>query len=301
MKLSCPSRVIQICRSGVDMAIRKSHSSTTKGKRGRGETGYKPPHFDKEDRVKYYGVQCCLAIFEHRRQDIKRIFVTPEREDAFNHVLEWADRKRVPFKIAEYEEIARVAATEHHEGVMIEARPLKLMSPGDVLKKVADLQRGVILVMEGVENPHNVGAILRTACFFGVNGVLLHSQSVTSLSGAACRIAEGAAEHLPIAFMKDGSSILGLLKSRGWSLVATTPHEARSMYSVKWANKVVLMFGSEGAGLSQGALDSADVRVVIPRIGPLESLNVSAAVASVLTEARREAIVKGYVRRVALK
>ncbi len=301
MKLSCPFRVTQICRSGVGMAIRKTHSSTTKGKRGRGATEYKPPHFDKEDRVKYYGVQCCLAIFETRRSDIKRIFVTPEREDLFNHVLEWAERKRVPFKIAEYDEIARVAATEHHEGVMIEARPLKLMTPGDVLKKVADLQRGVILVMEGVENPHNVGAILRTACFFGVNGVLLHSQSVNSLSGAACRIAEGAAEHLPIAFMKDGASILGLLKSRGWSLVATTPHEARSMYTVKWPNKIVLMFGSEGSGLSQGALESADVRVVVPRVGPLESLNVSAAVASVLTEARREAIVKGHVRRVALK
>ena len=283
------------------MAIRKSQSSTTKGQRGRGTTEYKPPHFDREERTKYYGVQCCLAIFEHRRTDIKRIFVTPEREEAFDHVLEWAERKRVPFKIAEYDEIARVAATEHHEGVMIEARPLKLYAPGDLVRKVTDLQRGVILLMEGVENPHNVGAILRTACFFGVNGVILQSKTVTSLSGAACRIAEGAAEHLPIAFTKDYEATFNALKNRGWSFVATTPHEARSMYSVKWANKVVLMFGAEGTGLSPAALESADVRVVVPRIGPLESLNVSAAVASVLTEARREAIVKGHVRRVALK
>jgi len=301
MKLSCPFRVTQICRSGVSMAIRKSQSSTTKGQRGRGTTEYKPPHFDREERTKYYGVQCCLAIFEHRRTDIKRIFVTPEREEAFDHVLEWAERKRVPFKIAEYDEIARVAATEHHEGVMIEARPLKLYAPGDLVRKVTDLQRGVILLMEGVENPHNVGAILRTACFFGVNGVILQSKTVTSLSGAACRIAEGAAEHLPIAFTKDYEATFNALKNRGWSFVATTPHEARSMYSVKWANKVVLMFGAEGTGLSPAALESADVRVVVPRIGPLESLNVSAAVASVLTEARREAIVKGHVRRVALK
>jgi TrmH RNA methyltransferase len=282
------------------MAIRKSQSSTTKGQKGRGTTEYKPPHFDREERTKYYGVQCCLAIFEHRRADIKRIFVTPEREEAFDHVLEWAERKRVPFKIAEYDEIARVAATEHHEGVMIEARPLKLLAPGDLVRKVTDLQRGVILLMEGVENPHNVGAILRTACFFGVNGVFLQSKTVTSLSGAACRIAEGAAEHLPIAFTKDYEATFNALKNRGWSFVATTPHEARSMYSVKWANKVVLMFGAEGTGLSPAALESADVRVVVPRIGPLESLNVSAAVASVLTEARREAIVKGHVRRIAL-
>jgi TrmH RNA methyltransferase len=283
------------------MAIRKSHSSTTKGQRGRAPTEYKPPHFDREERTKYYGVQCCLAIFEHRRADIKRIFVTPEREEAFDHVLEWAERKRIPFKIAEYDELARVAATEHHEGVMIEARPLKLLAPGELVRKLTDLQRGLILLMEGVENPHNVGAILRTACFFGVNGVILQSQNVNSLSGAACRIAEGAAEHLPIAFTKDYEATFNALKNRGWSFVATTPHEARSMYSVKWANKVVLMFGAEGTGLSPAALESADVRVVVPRIGALESLNVSAAVASVLTEARREAIVKGHVRRVALK
>lgn len=283
------------------MVIRKSQSSTTKGGKGRGERRYTPPHFDKEPRVKYYGVQCCLTIFEKRRDDIKRIFVTPEQEETFDHVLEWAERRGVPYKLASYDEVARVAATEHHEGVMLEARPLELCSPAELLKRVTDLQRGVILLMEGVENPHNIGAILRTACFFGVNGVLLQSENVTSLSGAACRIAEGAAEHLSIAFTKNYGPTFAALKERGWSFVATTPHEARSVYSVKWANKVVLMFGAEGTGLSTAALESADVRAVVPRIGHLESLNVSAAVASVLTEARREAIVKGHVRRVALK
>ena len=246
-------------------------------------------------------MQCCLTIFEKRREDIKRIFVTPERKEIFAHVIKWAERRNIPFKVASYEEVARVAATEHHEGVMIEARPLELCSPGELVRRVTDLQRGVIVVMEGVENPHNVGAILRTACFFGVNGVLLQSQNVRSLSGAACRIAEGAAEHLTIAFTKDYGPTFTALKNRGWSFVATTPHEARSVYSVKWANKIVLMFGAEGAGLSAAALESADVRAVVPRIGPLESLNVSAAVASVLTEARREAIMKGHVRRVAVK
>ena len=171
------------------MAIRKSQSSTTKGQRGRGTTEYKPPHFDREERTKYYGVQCCLAIFEHRRTDIKRIFVTPEREEAFDHVLEWAERKRVPFKIAEYDEIARVAATEHHEGVMIEARPLKLLAPGDLVRKVTDLQRGVILLMEGVENPHNVGAIVRTAAAFGVNAIITterHSPALGGVLAKAC-------------------------------------------------------------------------------------------------------------------
>lgn len=157
------------------------------------------------------------------------------------------------------------------------------------------------MILEGVENPHNIGAILRTACFFGVEGVIIQSQQVNQLSGAACRIAEGAAEYLPIAFTKDYGPSFKALKERGFTFVATTPHEARSIYSIKWPDKLVLLFGAEGAGLSQAALASADMRTVVPRVGHLESLNVSAAVASVLTEARREAIVKGHVRRISLK
>lgn len=283
------------------MVIRKSHRSTTKRPRGRGETPYKPPHFDREPRAKYYGVRCCLAIFASRPDDIKRIFVTPEREELFAEMLEWAERKRVPFKVAAFDEVARVAMTEHHEGVMIEARPLQHLTPAALVRKVSDLQRGALLLMEGVENPHNVGAILRTACFFGVNGVILQSKNVSALSGAACRIAEGAAESIPIAFTADYGPTFRALKERGFSFVATTPHEARSIYSVKWPNKIVLMFGAEGGGLSQAALESADLRVVVPRVGPVESMNVGAAVASVLTEARREPIMKGHIRRAPLK
>lgn len=282
------------------MAIRKSHSSTTKGKRGRVVPKYKPPHFDKEPRAKYYGVRCCLAIFEARKEDIKRVFVSHDTEEQFDHVLNWAHRRNVPYRIVADDELSRVAATEHHEGVCIEARPQTVLSPTQLVRKVADLQRGVLLILEGVENPHNIGAILRTACFFGAEGVLIQSKNVTALSGAACRMAEGAAEHLPIAFTNDLAPVLTALKHRGFSVVATTPHEAKSMYSVKWPNKCALMFGAEGTGLSPMALESADVRVVVPRVGPLESLNVSAAVSSVLTEARREAIVKGHVRRVKL-
>ena len=108
------------------MTIRKSRSSTTKGGRGRGETRYTPPHFDKEERVKYYGVQCCLSLYECRRGDVRRVFVTPEREAIFKKVLEWADRKGVPHKVVSYEELSRVVASDHHEGVCLEARPLKV-------------------------------------------------------------------------------------------------------------------------------------------------------------------------------
>lgn len=273
-------------------------SSTTKSPRRGGGSSVSAKPFNREPLTKFFGMQCCLAIFEARREEVRRIFVSPELESQFVRVLRWAERRGLPARVVSNEELARVAGTEHHEGVCFEAKPLTGLQPGDLKRRLADLQRGVLLVLEGVENPHNVGAILRTACFFGVSAVIIRSSVISSLSGAACRIAEGAAEHVPLCIVPEYSNLFSVLKANGFSLIATTPHEARSLYSVKWPDKAAIFFGAEGTGLSEAALKAADIRVAIPRLGAIESLNVAASVASVLTEARREVVSKGLVRRV---
>ena len=237
--------------------------------------------------VKFYGVQACRAIFRQRRNDITRVFVLAEQATAFDDLLDWARRRGLPWKVVSSEELSRVAATEHHEGVCCEALALKPLPVQKFVARLAGESAGCVVVLEGVENPHNVGAILRTGCFFGVVGVVLISQQISGLSGAACRVAEGAAESVPVAIVRDAREILEALKKCGYSLVATTPHQARSIYSLRWPAKVALLFGAEGAGLSSSLLEAATERIVIPRHGPLESLNVAAAVAGVLTEVRR--------------
>jgi TrmH RNA methyltransferase len=232
--------------------------------------------------TKFYGVQACLAIFRERRNDIKRVFILSDLADAFDELLEWSHRRGIPNKLVEREELSRIAATEHHEGVCCEAKPLLPLSLSRLVARIDKATKVSILVLEGVENPHNVGAILRTSCFFGVTGVVLISQQLASLSGATCRVAEGAAESLPIAIARDSGEVIAVLKKHGFTLVATTPHRARSLYTVSRPAKVALLFGAEGAGLSQASLEAADERIVIPRLGNVESLNVGAAVASVL-------------------
>lgn len=211
----------------------------------------------------------------------------PQQSAAFDDVLQWSERRGIPHKIVESDELSRIAATEHHEGICCEAKPLQPLPVSKVLSRLNPASKSCVLVLEGVENPHNVGAILRTGCFFGVSAVVLISQQVSTLSGATCRVAEGAAESLPVAIVRDGNEVFAALRKQGYALIATTPHRARSLYSVRWPPKVALLFGAEGSGLSVAALEYADERVVIPRGGPVESLNVGAAVASVLTELTR--------------
>lgn len=280
------------------MSKRHQQSSTTKRPKERG--GSQPSHHRvaaRDDLTKFYGMHSCMSIFDVRRTDIKRIFLVEELRDQLRQVLAWADRKNVQTRVVPADEVSRVAGTEHHEGVCFEAKALRGMVPGEFTRMVKDLQRGVILVLEGVENPHNVGAILRTACFFGIDAVVLRSRVISSLSGAACRIAEGAAERIPLCIVPEYSNLFSVLKGYGYTLVGTSPHEARSLYGVKWNDKVVVMFGAEGTGLSPEALEAADIHVAIPRLGPIESLNVGASVSSVLTEVRREAFLKGHIRK----
>jgi len=298
-KPSWPRRVMQICFSEVDpMPIRQRQSSNTKRSNERG--GKRPGsarHISREPVTKFYGVQYCLALFEKRPGDIRRVFLCPEVEGRFEHVIRWSKKTGAFIRVVSSEELSDVAGTDHHEGICIEATPLRGLQPSELTRRLSDLQRGVVLILESIENPHNIGAILRTACFFGVSAVIIRSNVSNSLSGAACRISEGAAEHVPFCIIQTFSNLFDVLKSRGFSVAATTPHEARSLYAVKWSDKVAVMFGAEGAGIPVEVMEAADLRVAIPRLGPIESLNVAASVASVLTEVRREAVVKGLIRR----
>jgi TrmH RNA methyltransferase len=247
--------------------------------------------------VKFIGVQSCTAIAERRCSDIKRVFVAPENEEHFEKLIGWASKRGLPCKVVDHEELARVAGTEHHEGVCVEAKPVPVLSEAAFVGRIADVQRGVVIVLQGVENPHNVGAILRTACFFGVSGVVVESQVMKNLSASTCRVAEGAAEQMQIALVRDSIDVIEYLKKSEYAAFATTPHNARSLYAVSWPDKVLLIFGAEGGGISPQVLTLADVHVSVPRLGPIESLNVATCVGSVLTEARRAAVVKGLVRR----
>jgi TrmH RNA methyltransferase len=237
--------------------------------------------------MKFYGVQACLALFQHRPDTIARVFLLPENVSRFAEVSAWCAKSDIPCKVVQFDELSRVASTEHHEGVCFEATPIRMPTTDGLMNRLSKAQASCVLVLEGVENPHNVGAIIRTACFFGVSGIIVVSSQSSTLSGAACRVAEGGAEVVPVVIVRDSSDVLSLLKKNGFRLFATTPHAARSLYEIRWPTKSAILFGAEGSGLSQGALAAADERVIIPRHGPLESLNVGAAVAAVLTEVRR--------------
>jgi TrmH RNA methyltransferase len=244
--------------------------------------------------VKFYGVQACKAIYARRAKDIKRVFVAHKLAIEFNDLQNWCSRTDISFKISDPQELERVAATAHHEGICIEAKPVPLVQPNDLFHLLKARGQFVVAFLERVENPHNVGAILRTCGFFGVDAVVMQSKEMKSLSGALCRVAEGAAEILPICIVDRFDRIEPLFSKLQIELVAATPHEAESVFTSEWSPKSAIAFGAEGPGLSKSVLESAVRRVAVPGVGQIESLNVASAVAVVLSDysRRRKALPK---------
>ena len=237
---------------------------------------------------RYYGLHCVCAIVETRPKEVHRLFISKKVVPICEALLTFCENKRIPFKVTNDEELARVAATDHHEGIVVEALPVETLSFNDAIRSLKPRKEAFAVFLDGVENPHNLGAAMRTCAFFGVDLLFVAAREMKELSSASCRVAEGAAEDLPVVIVPSATDVFGACKGAGFSVLATTPHGGKDLFAVKWPKKSLLVFGAEGPGLTEDALRAADERIVISRStgSRIESLNVSSAVAVCVAAAR---------------
>lgn len=239
------------------------------------------------DEVKVFGVNAVHALAAHRIDDVIRVLLLEAQIKPFSKLLEWCAANKRAYHVVDEEELARFAGSLHHEGICVLARARPV--PG-VLQAIEELAatRGpqVVLVLEGVQNPNNVGAILRTAAHFG-STLVLHQGDAPS-STAITRTAEGGAELVDLVPVSDLKAALKALKNARFEVVATSGTAKNSLYEVELPERMVLLLGAERTGLSRGALAMAGQSISIPGSGWVESLNVSVAGAIVLAEHWRQ-------------
>jgi tRNA G18 (ribose-2'-O)-methylase SpoU len=136
---------------------------------------------------------------------------------------------------------------------------------------------GLIVALDHVGNPHNAGAILRTAAFFGARGLVIGGGSREALAPAALRVAEGGAEHVPIVHVEDLTAALKGLRALGLTIVGADNSAKQTTHGLQWPARCVLVLGHEREGLSPAARKLCDERVRIPGSAAIDSLNVSVA------------------------
>jgi 23S rRNA (guanosine2251-2'-O)-methyltransferase len=187
--------------------------------------------------------------------------------------------------------LARLAGSGRHQGVVARVTPLKTShSLDDVLDAVEDEGRGpaLVLVLDGVTDPHNLGACLRTADGAGAHAVVAPKDHAVGLNATVAKVASGAAETVPYLMVTNLARTLGELQDRGVRVIGTSDDAPRTLFDADLTGPVALVLGAEGAGMRQLTRKTCDELVRIPMHGAVESLNVSVASAVCLYEALRQ-------------
>jgi TrmH RNA methyltransferase len=244
-------------------------------------------HTKKNQEMKVYGRHASLKVFEKRREDIIRAYVTKDGVFEYRELMKYLADQKLAYHLVEKEEIDSVTRATHHENICLVIKTKPLPELKDMLKVEG---RSLILCLEEVENPHNLGAIMRSAAHFGVTGILYEAQVPVALTGSAIRTAEGGAESVPALHLANWNDVMDLAKRNGWKTFATSSHEGESLYKTEFPEKTLLFLGAEGEGLSEKLLKKMNQLLSIPGTGEVESLNVSNATTAVLTEWYRQGL-----------
>ncbi len=244
------------------------------------------PRPQRDAELRLYGLNAVRAAFARRPQALRKLYLAEARIPQLQPLLKWCVAHRIGYRVVDEADLHKLAASAHHEGVVADVlreEPLPL-SPW-----LRDLAPGphCALWLDGVGNPHNLGAILRSAAHFGVSAVLLPKASTLALSGAAARVAEGGAEAVPFVRLGREDNALAQLRGAGFALAATVVSGGDDVFAARLPERLVYVLGAEGEGMDRGLAAACDQRLSIPGSGAVESLNVAAATAVLLAAWRQ--------------
>lgn len=240
------------------------------------------PKFKSE---KIFGRNACRAVWQRRPQDIMRAALTKDMLTAFSECLRDLADNKVSYRVVDEEELGKIAGSDHHEGICFQVRAKKSLNE-DSIQDIIE-KDNVIVCLDGVGNPHNFGALVRSVVNFGVR-TILGEEDLPSLSGAGSRVSEGASEFVDLLKVGDIVDALADFKDGGFKVFALDNKGGKSLYETEFPKKSLFIMGAEGRGISPGLKKIADSVVTIPGSGIVESLNVSVATALVIGEYWRQ-------------
>ena len=244
------------------------------------------PRQRRDSELRIHGFNAVSAVFARRPDAIRKLYLAEARIPQLQPLLKWCVAHRVGYRVVDPADLQKLAASAHHEGVVAD---VLRDEPASLSTWLRDLPPGpcCALWLDGVGNPHNLGAILRSAAHFGVAAVLLPKHSPLALSGAAARVAEGGAEAVPFVRLGREDNAIAQLRGAGFALAATVVRGGRDLFATPLPPRVVYVLGAEGEGMDAELAKTCDLRVSIPGSGAVESLNVASATAVLLAEFAR--------------
>jgi 23S rRNA (guanosine2251-2'-O)-methyltransferase len=222
-----------------------------------------------------------------------RIVIAKGRQDTrVEEIVQLARSRGIAVRFEDRGQLDRLANTREHQGVVAIAAAREAATLEDILERAnhSKSQQGLIVLLDGVEDPHNLGAIIRTALAAGAHGVVIPERRAAGLTDTVARASAGALAHLPVAKVTNLVRAMEELKEAGYWLVGLDEAGEKSYTEVDYTSPIGIVMGGEGDGLHELTRKRCDFVVSLPTSGPVKSLNVSVATGVVLFEALRQRI-----------
>ena len=237
-----------------------------------------------------YGLHAINAVLERAPERLLELWIAQPRDDA--RTRELRDRAQgvgVRIQSVGGEALAKLVGDVAHQGAVAAVRPLKPWDERDLMEALSGLEEdALLLILDGVTDPHNLGACLRTADAAGAHAVLIPKDRAAAVDGVVRKVAAGAAEFVPVASVTNLARSIDMLKERGIWVVGTEGEAPQTLYAADLKRPLALVLGAEGGGMRRLTRERCDFLVRIPMSGQVESLNVSVAAGIALFEARRQ-------------
>jgi 23S rRNA (guanosine2251-2'-O)-methyltransferase len=254
----------------------------------------------EEDGAHVFGVQPVLEALRAGTRPVERLTLAEgAHESRLREILEIARYADIPVRRVPRADLQRLAAGANHQGVVATIAAAHYTHADELLDalsaRVGTNDPPIAVVLDGVEDPRNLGAVLRTTECAGAHGVFVPERRASGLTETVAKAAAGALEYVPVARVANVARLLEELKGRGVWTVGTAADADKDYTEWDWTQPSALLLGGEGEGLRRLVRERCDVLVRIPLLGRIESLNVSVAAGIILYEVVRQRRMKRVI------
>ncbi len=240
-----------------------------------------------EDQIE--GRNAVLELLESNK-DINKIYITKgEKKGSINKIIAIANEKKVIIVEKDKKQMDLMAQTENYQGVIAVVPPYEYVEVEDILEVAKERkEEPFILILDGIEDTHNLGAIIRTAETAGIHGIIIPKRRAASVNSTVSKVACGALEHMKIARVNNISDTISKLKDKGIWVCGTAIDAKKYYYDQDLTGPLAIVIGNEGKGMGELVKKNCDFLVKIPMKGKVTSLNASVSTGIIVYEAVKQ-------------
>jgi len=240
-------------------------------------------------KLSVFGLHAVQALLEKQPDRIIQLYVQKDRKDQkMQQALDLAQRHRIKIELLTRTELDRLTQNAVHQGLAASCHKAKTLSENDLDQLITKSEKPLFLILDGIQDPHNLGACLRCADAAGVDALIVPRDKSVSITSTVSKVACGAAETVPFVQVTNLARTLRDMKDQGVWLFGAAGEAENTLYQADFKQPAAIILGAEGQGLRRLTREHCDMLLTIPMRGSVSSLNVSVATGIFLFEALRQ-------------